>query len=161
MYCTNCGNEINDKAVVCIHCGAAVDKEYFGNDNTENKTACSAQPAYNNRPNQKFQPVYQAEPAEQPKKENTIAIVGFIFAFLMPIVGIICSAIGYKRAKNENGEHKELALAGLIISIVETVIAVLAVLIYLFIVLFVVGVFGSIAGAVAGSGYEALLLLMI
>ncbi len=24
MYCQNCGNEINDNAVVCIHCGAAV-----------------------------------------------------------------------------------------------------------------------------------------
>ncbi len=23
MYCTNCGKEIDDKAVVCIHCGVA------------------------------------------------------------------------------------------------------------------------------------------
>jgi len=160
MYCSNCGNEINDNAVVCIHCGAAVDTEYFEKNNPENKNIYCAQPAYN-RPNQKFQPVYQAEPAEQPKKENTIAIVGFIFAFLVPLVGIICSAIGYKRAKNENGEHKELALAGLIISIVREAIAVLVVFIYLFVILFALGIAGSIAGAVAGSGYEALMLLLI
>ncbi|MBQ7546276.1 MAG: zinc-ribbon domain-containing protein [Clostridia bacterium] len=24
MYCSNCGQEINDNAAVCIHCGAAV-----------------------------------------------------------------------------------------------------------------------------------------
>ena len=24
MFCKNCGNEINNKAVVCVHCGVAV-----------------------------------------------------------------------------------------------------------------------------------------
>lgn len=23
MYCSNCGKEIDDKAVVCVHCGCA------------------------------------------------------------------------------------------------------------------------------------------
>ncbi|MBQ7236802.1 MAG: zinc ribbon domain-containing protein [Clostridia bacterium] len=27
MFCTNCGKEIDEKAVVCIHCGVAVKKE--------------------------------------------------------------------------------------------------------------------------------------
>ena len=27
MYCTNCGKEINDKAVICVNCGVAVVKE--------------------------------------------------------------------------------------------------------------------------------------
>lgn len=26
MYCKNCGKEVNDNAVVCIHCGCALDK---------------------------------------------------------------------------------------------------------------------------------------
>ena len=25
MYCKSCGKEINDKAVICVHCGAATD----------------------------------------------------------------------------------------------------------------------------------------
>lgn len=24
MYCTNCGKQIDDKAVICVHCGVAV-----------------------------------------------------------------------------------------------------------------------------------------
>ena len=27
MYCTHCGAEINDEAVVCIHCGVATQKK--------------------------------------------------------------------------------------------------------------------------------------
>ena len=27
MYCKNCGNQINENAVVCIHCGCAVDQQ--------------------------------------------------------------------------------------------------------------------------------------
>lgn len=51
-------------------------------------------------------------------KTNTMAILGFIFAFLFPIVGLILSIIGLNQAKARNEHGKELALAGLIISIV-------------------------------------------
>lgn len=27
MYCKNCGNEINENAVVCIHCGCATEQQ--------------------------------------------------------------------------------------------------------------------------------------
>lgn len=27
MYCQKCGKEINDEAMVCIHCGCAIDKQ--------------------------------------------------------------------------------------------------------------------------------------
>lgn len=30
MFCTNCGKEIDDKAVVCIGCGVAVKKDQAG-----------------------------------------------------------------------------------------------------------------------------------
>lgn len=33
MYCKECGKEINDKAVVCIHCGCAVGDS---NNNSQN-----------------------------------------------------------------------------------------------------------------------------
>ncbi len=36
MYCTNCGKEINDLAVVCVNCGHAVDKS-ITNQHTEEK----------------------------------------------------------------------------------------------------------------------------
>lgn len=49
---------------------------------------------------------------------NVIAIVGFVFAFLVPIVGLICSIIGYNKAK-AGAPYKGLALAGIIISVVD------------------------------------------
>ncbi len=27
MYCSNCGKEVNDQAVVCIHCGCAIENK--------------------------------------------------------------------------------------------------------------------------------------
>ena len=47
---------------------------------------------------------------------NTMAIIGFVFTFIIPLVGLICSIIGYKRAKNEGANLKGLALAGIILS---------------------------------------------
>ena len=39
MYCKNCGKEINENAVVCIHCGVAVTKEHkVSEDYCESKT---------------------------------------------------------------------------------------------------------------------------
>ena len=51
------------------------------------------------------------------QKSNRIAVVGFVFAFILGIVGLICSNIGYQRADQEfNGQYKKLAFAGIIIS---------------------------------------------
>ena len=80
MFCSNCGREIADAAVICPHCGAATDK-----------------PA----------------PAEQ---KNTLAIVGFILSFFVPLVGLILSIIGLRKSAKLNGSGKKLAIAGIIIS---------------------------------------------
>ena len=57
-------------------------------------------------------------------KTNVLAIVGFIFAFLMPIVGLICSIIGKNKADEYGGNGKGLATAGIIISIVEIALVI-------------------------------------
>ena len=98
MYCKNCGNEINDHAVVCIHCGCAVEQP-------------------------------EAQRAREPQKTNVLGIIGFVLAFLVPLAGLICSAIGYKRADRDyNGSCKGLALAGTIISAITLAITVAAVI---------------------------------
>ncbi len=103
MYCSNCGNEIHDNAVVCIHCGCAV------------KSNAPEAPA-------------------QPKQQyNALAIVGFVMAFFMPLAGLICSIIGYKRADRDfGGAQKGLALAGTIISAI-TVAVTTAIVLWIFI----------------------------
>ena len=92
MYCKNCGNEINPNAVVCIHCGCAVE---------------------------------QQKPATEAQKTNVLGIIGFVLAFIVPLAGLICSSIGYKRAdRYYNGNCKGLALAGTIISAISLAVSV-------------------------------------
>lgn len=88
MYCRNCGSEVNENAVVCVHCGALVD---------ENKLSAQTAPKGNG---------------------NAVGLVGFILSFFpyTVIAGFICSIIGYIRAKNGNLKYKNLSLAGIIIS---------------------------------------------
>lgn len=57
-------------------------------------------------------------------KSNQIAVVGFIFSFLMPIVGLILCTVGYSRAKKENLGHKKLSMAGIIVSFLILVLGV-------------------------------------
>lgn len=102
MYCKNCGNQIDDNAVVCIHCGHA----------TENQQA-----------SQSVQTTNSGE-------SNTIAIVGFVFAFLFPLVGLICSIIGLKKSKELGGAQKGLATAGIVVSVIIMIIEIIVIAFY-------------------------------
>lgn len=66
------------------------------------------------------------------KQTDIMAILGLVFAFIMPIVGIILSAISLKKVKSgEFSENsKSLAIAGLVISIVEMVLVVVMFIIF-------------------------------
>ncbi len=69
------------------------------------------------------------------KKTNVLAIVGLILSFVIPIAGLICSIIARKQCAERGEGGAGLALAGLIISIVEMCI----VLLYIIIVFAVAG----------------------
>ncbi len=84
--------------------------------------------------------------APESTKSNTLAIVGFICSFLIPIVGLICSIIGYKKAHEYNDNGKSLALAGIIISSVIIIIAVVFIIIGISSIL-------SLASAIGGMSY--------
>ncbi len=114
MYCKNCGNNINDNAVVCPNCGVQVGE--FKSTDTQKPSA------------------------DLPQKGNAVGIVGFVtslvgalfglislivstnilmlIAIALDIASIACSAVGRKRAKKENASFGGLSLAGLIIGIV-------------------------------------------
>ena len=66
-----------------------------------------------------------AEPVAEPQAANTFAILGFVFAFLIPLLGLIFSIVGIGNAKKMGGKGKGLAIAGLIISIISVVIVIL------------------------------------
>ncbi len=96
MFCVNCGNEINDNAVICPHCGVA----------TSNFGAVGK--------------------AAEPKKEsNVLALVGFILSFFVAIAGLICSIIGYRRSVNNGLDGKGFAIAGIVISAVSLAVSII------------------------------------
>ena len=95
-YCSHCGNELVDEAIICPKCGCSA-----GNYNAYNA------PAYNNT-----QPV-------NTNSYSVLSIIGFIFAFISPLIGLICSIIAYKNAVAEgNLKTKSFSKAGIIVSAV-------------------------------------------
>lgn len=91
MFCKNCGNQLNDNAVICPNCGVPVN-----NSNLQNNRMQSGQ-----------------------TESNTVAIVGFIFAFFFPLVGLICSIIGLNNCNKTNAPNRGLAIAGIVISAIS------------------------------------------
>ena len=103
MFCKNCGTQLNDNAVICPQCGVP----------TSNPPPIMPQQV-------------------QAKRDNPLAIVGFVLAFFCSIAGLICSIVGYNKAKNEGLDNRGLALAGIIISAVSIGATVLVVAIWFF-----------------------------
>lgn len=108
-YCSHCGNQLADEAVICPQCG------------------CAANAGFQPNPN-----------GAQTSQLSPLAIVGFVFAFIGPLVGLICSIIANKNAVQENDERsRSFSKAGIIISAVLLGIEVLSILIVAFV--FIIG----------------------
>lgn len=67
---------------------------------------------------------------QQPKEGNTLAIVGFILSFFIPIVPLILCIMGYQKSK-ETGTGRGLSIAGIIISCLPAVAILIIVIISL------------------------------
>lgn len=138
MFCRYCGSEIDDKAVICVHCGLP----------TPNMPG-ELKPT---------QPVEAQQPAQPPKKANLLGIFGFALsvfsvlvlfsamagsesfpfdAIILSIGAIVLSILGMARAKADKS-GRGLALAGLIISGVQLVF---------WIILFIIGLYAYMSFA--------------
>lgn len=69
-----------------------------------------------------YNPYYQPEP-----KWNPMAIAGFICSFIIALVGLILSIIGYSQTRKTGEKGKGLALAGIIISALSMLMQLLLV----------------------------------
>ncbi len=87
-YCTHCGSELRDEAVLCPKCGCMVDSYNSVGKNNDNSSG------------------------------NGFAIAGFVLSFFGGILGIIFSAIGLSKSNKNGGKGKGLAIAGLVVGIV-------------------------------------------
>ncbi|HIX08934.1 MAG TPA: zinc ribbon domain-containing protein [Firmicutes bacterium] len=69
--------------------------------------------------------------APSQNQTNILAIVGFVLAFFFPLAGLICSIIGKNKVAEYNGNGKNLATAGIAVSIAMLALEVIAVIIAL------------------------------
>lgn len=97
MYCSKCGNEIDNDALICPKCGCA--------------TA--------NMPNTMKKRVGGDIPPA-PDEDESLWKNGIILAFIIPIVGLIMGIMGCVQYKNPN--YRNNSIIAIIISIIVTVI---------------------------------------
>lgn len=109
MFCSKCGKEIDNSAVVCPNCGC---------------------PTGNGQPQQSAQPNYQqnsynaqpmtAEQASATAESGGLARAAVICAILIPIAGIICGIIGI--AKYKDPSYKKQCIIAIPVAIVVWII---------------------------------------
>ena len=94
MFCPKCGKQIHDEAVVCIGCGCQVPGKTTIPENTDNK----------------------------PQKEsNSTANCALIFAFLIPIVGLIMGIIGCVKYKTP--AYKTRCTIAIVVSVIVWIVS--------------------------------------
>ncbi len=100
MFCTYCGVEINDEAVVCPHCGCMVKSNFC----------------------------FQQKKTEEKKANNgeILGIISIITALFCPLASWICGSIGLDNAKKADDKNaKTLNIIGLSIASFIFVIGVI------------------------------------
>ncbi len=114
-FCTHCGKEVLDDAIICPACGCSV--QYEGKQKT---TQATATPNYN-VPTDTY---------------SAMSIAGFVCSFFAVVVGLILSIIAFNEAKRTGSQKSQsMSKAGIIISAVELGIAVFAILIWVIVLI--------------------------
>lgn len=127
-FCPNCGAEVDEHSSFCTSCGSKL-------VNTESETTNSAddsvfgfdqepitnQNTYYNNQTSNVPP--QNENTYQPKKTNSMCLVGFILSFFFSFIGFVVSCIGLSQVKkNPNETGKGFAVAGIVLGLLGTII---------------------------------------
>ena len=86
MYCTKCGAQINDEAIICPKCGC---------------------------PTANYALEVSSVSTEE---KNGIAIAGFVCSFFIPLLGWIFGGVGLSRANKRNNKHKGFSIAAIVIA---------------------------------------------
>ncbi len=130
-YCSHCGKQVLDDAIICPGCGCSVQYPGTGNDGFS-KT--------NNYTQQQQQ--QHVPPQTPPYADNysALCVAGLIMSFFQPLIGLILSIIANNEAKR-TGSSKSLSLskAGIIIS--SVILGIIALWIIICIILVCVPAF--------------------
>lgn len=127
MFCTKCGTQIPDESRFCYNCGTPlapleqkdqIAQTQFDTIEPSISGAGTVPPTARPAPQQPTPQQTAAQPAAQPiapgkAEDGLCGMLGFIFAFFFPLVGLVLSILGVYKKKNHG-----FAVAGVIISIV-------------------------------------------
>lgn len=114
MFCTKCGTQLPDDSRFCYKCGAQTHL-------AEQKDSIAESDPFDTPLTANYNPTPQPKPQTQPQQQQApttdddgiFGLLGFIFAFLFPIIGLIFSIVGINKKKNGG-----LAAAGVMISVI-------------------------------------------
>lgn len=108
-YCTHCGKEVVDEAIICPNCGCSV--QYGNTASNLNKGSAGYSQQRPAQPNQSYNADLDSY--------SSMCVVGFVFAFLSPLIGLILSIVAFNDAKKTgSGKTLSLSRAGIIVSAV-------------------------------------------
>lgn len=161
MFCSKCGKEIDDSAVVCIGCGCPTAK-YNSNQahqNTQSPTPSVMRTTYGNVSTPQA-PSYTSAYSEDDKiiipkirqyisEVNTIFILSIISIFLSMGIGFIFAIIGFVKIKNLPAIDKSIEDPNLIADFqkAQKKLGTATILMMLTFLVFVIAIFvGFIAG---------------
>ncbi len=148
MYCTNCGKEFVRGERFCTACGTQISthaEQPTVATPTEGSVSLVAEKPTAQMPVAQAPvaeaPVKEKSKKEKPKKEkksfNVFAIIGFVLSLvccfaatkatvLIPLAGLVFSIVALVQIKRSAQRGKGLAIAGVILGSITTVIAVVA-----------------------------------
>lgn len=124
-FCRECGKELEENSKFCNNCGTKIEEEKTEEANTSNENT-NESAASNAGTNVTYNQTYVT------KKSNGMAVAGFVISLVSLLccgysswLGLIFSIIGLVNANKNEGEGKELAIAGIVISSILLIIIVL------------------------------------
>lgn len=88
MYCQNCGKEIDDKAVVCVHCGVETT------------------------------PLYPAQNVSYQQDDAPLGCLLSGVCFIMPLIGLILFLVWKKDTPTRAKAALKMAIIGFVVNIV-------------------------------------------
>ena len=121
MFCPSCGSKLENNVSFCYKCGEKIDKSNDDVSIPEQNSDAAAAPIQPHADEARY---VKSPEHDSDEDNNIIALIGFILAFVSPVPGIVCSAIGLKNARTNGGVKYTFAKAGLIIGIVGTAVIV-------------------------------------
>lgn len=129
MFCGNCGTGLREGMDFCPNCGSRITPE------NNNNGAERVSPIQSVNPVSPVTTYNGATPdhASGVSRElgwtsiNVFAVLGFILSFLVGIPGFVLSIMGYQ-VGDRTGKNKGLAIAGIVISILNIIFTILMII---------------------------------